>query len=67
MSNNVRTNLPQIDNEKCIKCGICQQFCPEGSILLHLDKVIIDLRFCKGCGICANECPMNAITMVRVN
>ena len=56
----------QIDQDRCIKCGVCQRFCPEATMLLHEDRVIVDLRYCKGCGICANECPVDCINMVRV-
>ena len=67
MSKVVRSNKPVIDETKCIKCGVCQGFCPEGTILVQEDGVIVDLRYCKGCGICANECPVGAIEMVREN
>jgi 2-oxoisovalerate ferredoxin oxidoreductase delta subunit len=67
MSQVVRTNKPVIDDIKCIKCGVCQRFCPEATMLLHEDRVIVDLRYCKGCGICANECPVGAIKMMREN
>ena len=56
---------PVTDLEKCIGCGICWVFCPEGCIKKNSDnKFIADLEYCKGCGICANECPKKAITMV---
>jgi pyruvate ferredoxin oxidoreductase delta subunit len=51
---------------KCIKCGLCQIYCPEGTVLLREDEeVVFDYRYCKGCGVCANECPVNAIGMER--
>ncbi len=61
----VRAFRPEVDNEKCIRCGLCQTFCPEGTALLTERGVLFDLRYCKGCGICANECPVDAIKMVR--
>lgn len=65
MSQVVRAFRPVVKNEKCIRCGNCQTFCPEGTVLLTEGGVIHDYRFCTGCGICANECPVEAIEMVR--
>lgn len=57
-----RTFKPVHDKEKCIDCGICYYFCPEGCINLDIE---IDFDYCKGCGICAEECPVKAISMER--
>lgn len=57
-----RVFRPVVDKEKCNECGLCQTYCPDGTID---EELKIDLDFCKGCGICANECPKKAITMVR--
>jgi 2-oxoacid:acceptor oxidoreductase delta subunit (pyruvate/2-ketoisovalerate family) len=60
-----RSFRPQVDANKCVKCGICHNFCPEG-IMGNPSKVPeIDMDYCKGCGICANECPRKAIVMAR--
>jgi pyruvate ferredoxin oxidoreductase delta subunit len=66
MSQIVRSFRPVVDNEKCIKCGNCQTFCPEGTVMLRDgETVVFDYRFCKGCGVCANECLVDAIKMER--
>ena len=58
--------MPEVTAEKCIKCGICQNFCPEG-IMGKVGLVPdIDYDYCKGCSICANECPVKCIEMKRV-
>jgi len=54
---------PVVDGKKCVKCAICQNFCPEG-IMGEPGKVPeIDYAYCKGCGVCANECPVKCIEM----
>jgi len=58
-----RVFKPEVDHEKCTKCGNCVMVCPETAVYLNDDAVVIDLDFCKGCGLCAEECPTDAITM----
>ena len=60
-----RSERPILNKERCIKCGICYIFCPEGCI--HQDPegyLEADLYYYKGCGICARECWTQAINMV---
>ncbi len=60
-----KTLRPETDREKCIKCGMCQVYCPEFCIHENEEGFFVaDLFYCKGCGICANECPKKAIAMV---
>lgn len=63
-----RSFRPKLDKEKCIKCGICEDFCPEGCIsgIRGNEKPefpVTDYDYCKGCGICAEQCPKKAIAM----
>jgi pyruvate ferredoxin oxidoreductase delta subunit len=63
-----RLECPVTDYGKCIKCGICQRYCPLNVITIYRDRrecVEINLDYCKGCGICANVCPQGAISMVE--
>jgi len=61
-----RSQKPVFDLEKCIKCGLCYIYCPEGCIRQNdEEKFEADLYYCKGCGICAVECPKDVITMVE--
>ena len=60
-----RSERPTWNNDRCIKCGICYIYCPEGCISHNPEGFFAaDLYYCKGCGICARECWTQAITMV---
>ncbi len=56
---------PEVDKEKCVGCGTCVGFCPEGAISIKDGKAVIDYRYCKGCGVCKAVCPMKAIEMKK--
>ena len=61
-----RSQRPTYDFKRCIKCGMCQLFCPEGCIGQNKEgNFEADLYYCKGCGVCASECPTRVITMVE--
>ena len=61
-----RSQRPTYDFSKCIKCALCQLFCPEGCIQQNAEGYFeADLFYCKGCGICVRECPTWVITMVE--
>jgi pyruvate ferredoxin oxidoreductase delta subunit len=59
-----RTFRP-IVTDKCIGCGICTWYCPEGAITVKdvkgKKRAVIDYDHCKGCLICVGECPQKAI------
>ncbi len=57
-----RTLKPVVDAEKCVGCGLCWLYCPDGAIKKG-KPIEIDYRYCKGCGICSTECPRKAIRM----
>jgi len=61
-----RSQKPIFNLEKCIKCGLCYIYCPEGCISQNAEGDFeADMYYCKGCGICARECPKEVITMVE--
>ncbi|MFC1952237.1 4Fe-4S binding protein [Chloroflexota bacterium] len=60
-----RSQRPTYDFSRCIKCGLCSIFCPEGCIGQNPEGYFeANLYYCKGCGICARECWTKVITMV---
>ncbi|MFR6332999.1 MAG: 4Fe-4S binding protein [Eisenbergiella sp.] len=61
-----RMERPQVDEEACIRCGICANYCPTACITVNKegDPLEFDWHYCKGCGICANECPRQALSMI---
>ncbi len=61
-----RSLRPIWDHTRCVKCGMCELFCPEGCVFQNDEGYFeADLSYCKGCGICARECWTGAITMVE--
>ena len=60
-----RSQKPTYNFTRCIKCGMCQIYCPEGCIRQNADGFFeANLFWCKGCGICRRECPTGVISMV---
>ena len=61
-----RSQKPTYDFKKCIKCGVCQIYCPEGCIQQNAEGHFeANMYWCKGCGICPRECPTGVISMVN--
>lgn len=53
---------PIINSEKCIKCGLCANKCPEHALVGLPGKVPILIEsICEGCSICKLVCPVDAI------
>ena len=61
-----RSQKPTYDFSRCIKCAVCQIYCPEGCIEPNAEgNYEANMYYCKGCGICARECWTKVITMVE--
>ncbi|MFO7881952.1 MAG: ATP-binding protein [Kosmotogaceae bacterium] len=60
------TNLliPEVNNEKCTRCGKCAEVCQFGAIAVFETGVLVFDGLCHGCGACSIVCPENAITEV---
>ena len=49
-----------INNDQCIRCGICQEACPENCISSD-QNYVINGSSCIECGRCFERCPADAI------
>lgn len=56
--------IPEVDPEKCTKCGLCGQECQFGAINVYQTGVLVFKNLCHGCGVCSLVCPENAIKEV---
>lgn len=72
--------VAQIDQEKCVGCGMCAKACPQGIIRITEPEYNIYPACvsedagaqtrkicdtgCIACGICVKNCPMNAVSIV---
>jgi len=54
----------QVDESKCVGCGVCTEVCPHEVLELSMKKVQIrDRDACMECGACAMNCSFGAITV----
>lgn len=54
----------QLNQEKCIGCGLCVQVCPHEVLTMDKGKALIaDLDRCMECGACSMNCPVDALTV----
>ncbi|MCF8104888.1 MAG: FAD-dependent oxidoreductase [Desulfohalobiaceae bacterium] len=62
--------ISQIDQDKCIGCGLCIDICPFAAIQAeeveeNIYRAVNIPASCKGCGLCASSCPQRAIDMLH--
>ena len=59
--------VSQVDEKKCVGCGLCELVCPFKAIRVEAAQNERVARVvpasCKGCGCCAAACPQKAISM----
>ena len=57
----------EIDQEKCVKCGKCEDVCHFSAIPIIDKKYVVNKLNCEGCGYCFHVCPADAITLKEQN
>jgi dihydroorotate dehydrogenase (fumarate) len=62
----VKRLVAQIDEKKCINCGLCGRVCIYDAPVAGTKAYSIPAEACDGCGLCPQLCPANAITMVAL-
>jgi MinD superfamily P-loop ATPase len=55
------SRIAVLDEEMCVKCGKCEEFCRFGAI----KKQKVDSILCEGCGVCVYICPIGAIELEK--
>ncbi len=59
--------LAEIDESKCIKCGLCVMKCPREAISKEDGGFpLVNSDMCIGCGACHSACPVKAISMAAI-
>jgi ferredoxin len=48
--------VARVDADVCISCGLCEERCPVGAIVLDGDYAVVDADKCIGCGVCTPTC-----------
>ncbi|HOU68207.1 MAG TPA: 4Fe-4S binding protein [Paludibacteraceae bacterium] len=56
----------QIENGRCVACGVCEKTCPREAIRIYKGCYAdVNDALCIGCGLCAKACPAAIITRVE--
>ena len=54
----------ELDEERCIGCGMCETVCPHQVFSLVGKKaILVDKDGCMECGACSVNCPVDAISV----
>lgn len=60
----ITTPVPEIDLDKCTRCGKCSEVCQFNAIAVIGETVMVFQELCHSCGGCQAVCPENAVTEV---
>ena len=55
--------IAEIDQEKCVCCGLCAQHCRFDAIRFTPEGVQVRPEACEGCGVCEYVCPREAVSL----
>jgi len=55
------TTIGEVDEDKCVVCGKCIDYCPVSAISIENNKIEVDYEKCIGCGECVSVCPNDAV------
>lgn len=68
----IRISNVGIDEEKCVGCGECKNFCPKGGIVWEIKYKAVwcmngteNTEYCHSCTDCVLKCPQKAIYVSR--
>ncbi len=61
----VTVQVPEVNADKCTRCGICQEVCAFNAIACLPAEVLIFAELCHSCSGCERFCPANAIREVE--
>ncbi len=64
ISETVNILVPEINEEKCSKCGRCSEICAFNALAVLGESVLVFPELCHGCGGCSYFCPKGAISEV---
>ena len=62
-SGDVHAQKANINEMRCINCGVCKNHCPNNAIYEENKHIVLDELRCRGCGHCEEMCPSNAICL----
>jgi len=57
--------LPELDEDLCTGCGVCEDRCPVTAIEVVDDVALVTGERCIGCGLCVTGCDTGALSLVR--
>lgn len=57
--------LPEINTERCTRCGACVEACPAGAVgLTAAGPLFVRPEACTYCGLCEELCPTGAVVLM---
>lgn len=57
--------VTQVEEDLCIGCGDCAEFCQFGALSISEGCAVVDVAACMGCGVCSSTCQQGALSLQR--